>query len=133
MYVFQADTYCDSCGERIAREIDASGDHVAIPEDSEHYPQPAVEEETDAPDHCADAGDCLESVDLGDYGLAPDAEMVGAESRRIGALLSDGLTDEGVAYLAEMLAEESRTPYQSALHNYWREEFADYLEDEDDN
>lgn len=123
MYVYQADTWCDSCGADIIRTLESEGYVPTIPDDSDHWPQSAAEEETDGPDHCASAGECLEAIDLADYGFAPDASLYGAESRKIGALLSPDLTEAGYAYLAEMLAESDPTPYQRALHALWREAF----------
>ena len=129
MYVYNADTYCDSCGDRIREELTAAGlapkdagDEYSY--DSDDFPKYAAEEATDGPDHCA-SENCLAAVDLREYGLASDAVMVGAETPTIGALLSDGLMD--TSYLREMLDEPARTPYQEALHRYWREIFADEL------
>lgn len=134
MFIYQADTYCDSCGERIRAELTAEGYAPEDPDDewsydSDNYPKPASEEETDGPDHCAGRGECLEGIDLGEYGLGTDDELIGAETRTIGALLSDGLTPEGVSYLRDMLSDRSLplTPYQRALHRYWEEVFAEYL------
>ena len=93
--------------------------------------------ESDSPCHCASGGECLEGISLADYGLIgkrrwyfpfsrKGPKLYGAESVTVGAILS-GLTDYGADYLAEMLAEDNPTPYQSALFELWREEFADYL------
>lgn len=129
MYVYAADTWCDSCGERLRREIAEQGlapaDHDDVYVDSDHWPQPALEESTDGPDHCAAYADCLEAVDLDAYGSIP--YLLGAEAPKVGALLSDGLTEYGVEYLREMLSEKHPTPYQRALHAFWREAFADEL------
>ncbi|PWU23555.1 MAG: hypothetical protein C5B48_08410 [Candidatus Rokuibacteriota bacterium] len=150
MYVYQADTYCDSCGERIreqlsraVRELDGFDRKYVIaaglagvptdPDDessydSDDYPKgPYPEEPTDGPDHCASVSECLEPVDLADYGLEPDAQLHGAESRYIGALLNDELTADGVEYLRELLSEQDLTPYQVALHRFWREQFSSEL------
>lgn len=131
MFVFQADTYCDSCGEAIRARLNRDiPDYVpADPSDlysydSDHYPKPADEDATDYPDHCAAGGECLEGIDLGAYGLDPEDLLVGAETRKVGAILSDGLTSEGMAYTVEMLTRaEPLTPYQRALHHLWRETF----------
>jgi hypothetical protein len=147
MYVYCADTYCDSCGLELIADLERQGVKPwpsADCPDSDHWPVSAIEEETDGPDHCAAYGECLEGIDLHGYGLADDAEMIGAEMPVIGALLSDGLTDAGVSYLRELLDDSpihytrgigsgaihvrTLTPYQEALHTYWREVFADYLD-----
>ncbi len=128
MYAYNADTYCDACGDKLRAELDAQC--VADEDDSNGYPQWVRGEPTDSPDHCASVADCAgESVDLREYGASADA-LVGAESCVIGELLSDELTDDGADYLREMLTD-SRTPYQTALHRFWRESFADYLDSED--
>jgi hypothetical protein len=133
MYVYRADTYCDSCGARLRAGLIVSGLAPADPDDewtydSDDFPKgPVAEEPTDSPDHCASGDECLEAVHLGRYGLLPLAPLFGAEEARIGALLSDGLTDAGLAWLAETLAETDLTPYQRALHAYWSEAFADEL------
>lgn len=136
MYVYQADTWCDSCGAMIAEGL--RNDGVADSGDSDGYPQgPYPEEETDSPNHCASEENCLEAINLGDWGLAPDAELYGAETRKIGAITNDGLTDAGEAYLREMLEPDeihytrgigsgathvrTFTPYQEALHALWKE------------
>ncbi len=149
MFVYSADTYCDSCGERIRAELAAQGFAPEDPSDeysydSDNFPKgPVPEESTDGPDHCASGVDCLEPLDLLDYGLELRDPLHGAESTHIGALLSDGLTDAGVEYLLEMLAPDeihytrgigsgathtrTLTPYQVALHRYWCEAFSDEI------
>lgn len=117
MYVFNADLWCDACGRHIA-ETDSS---LIDTGDSDDFPQYAPEGETDSPGHCASGRDCLEPEDLGCYGLAPGAVLVGAESRLIGGWLGEDLTEHGREYLAELLAEPDPTPYQAALHAFWRE------------
>jgi len=125
MFVYCADTWCDSCGERLRREIAEQGlapadwDDVYV--DSDSWPQPALEEATDGPDHCAASEDCLEPVDLLPYGQGLFTPS------HIGAPTNDGLTAEGVSYLQEMLGEPSPTAYQQALHAYWRELYRDEL------
>jgi hypothetical protein len=133
MFVYQADTYCDSCGHALRENLTDAGLAPLDPDDeysydSDDFPKgPVADEAWDYPNHCASARDCLEPITLVEYGLSTSAEMFGAESHLIGALLTESLTDEGIAYLAEMLAEEPRTPYQEALHRFWREVFAEEL------
>ena len=150
MYIYLADTYCDSCGEKITADLIASGQAPENPRDeysydSDEFPKGSYPAEAcDYPNHCGSAGDCLEAIDLGEYGLADNAPMFGAETRKVGALLSEDLTEDGANYLREMLREPQTltysrgigsgaihtrelTPYQNALHTFWREVFADYL------
>jgi hypothetical protein len=123
MYAYQAELYCDACGERLERELAAAG--VTDSGDSDEYPQGAPAGETDAPNHCASGAECLEAVELEAYGLEPGAELHGAETRRIGALLDETLTPDGREYVLELLAWPQPTPYQRALHRLWRETYAD--------
>lgn len=128
MYAYQADTYCDSCGAAIARQLLANpADAVILKDDSDHFPQYAQEEAVDYPDHCASGSECLEAIDLTDYGLRNVTRLYGSEERKVGAILNNGLTEHGEAYLKEMLSEPLRTPYQVALHKLWREVFSGVL------
>lgn len=129
MFVYQAETFCDSCGEWIRADLLAMGEAPA--RDSDEWPQgPFPEEPTDSPDHCASGRECFEGIHLGAYGLADDAPLYGAESRVIGALLSDGLTEEGGSYVAlEAFDNPDPTPYQSALHRLWWESFSSEVQE----
>jgi hypothetical protein len=125
MYAYHAELYCDACGERLERELQAAG--VSDSGDSDQYPQGAAEGESDGPNHCASGAECLQPLELELYGLAPGAELYGAETRRIGAWLDESLTDYGREYLRELLDESEPTPYQRALHRFWREVYAEQL------
>jgi hypothetical protein len=133
MYVYQAETYCDACGERVREDLTREGFAPADPADeysydSDEFPKGSLPSEaTDSPDHCASGSECLQGIDLGEYGLAPDAPLYGAEVRTIGAVTNDGLTDHGVSWLRETLAETRLTPYQRALHTLWRETYREEL------
>ena len=132
-YVYQAALWCDSCGEKLRATLTAAGSAPADPDDddsydSEDFPKySGADLETDTPDHCAAGRRCLEGIDLHNYGLGVRPRLFGAETRSIGALLPDGLTDDGVAWLRERFAEKHRTPYQRALYRFWRAAFADCL------
>lgn len=124
MYVYQAARYCDECGNALRREVR----HNAGSLDSDEFPQYADDdEEQDGPNHCESGADCLDPIDLSAFGLAENATLFGAESRKIGALVGTALTEDGVAYLQDLLAEIPNTPYQLAVKACWREVFADYL------
>jgi hypothetical protein len=133
MYTYQADIWCESCGRRIMEDLEREHpDEIpADPSDlysfdSDEYPKPAVPGEIDYPGHCAAGAECIEALDLRPYGAREDA-LVGAETVSIGALIEDQLTDHGAEYLRELLSESDPTPYQAALHKFWRAAFADYL------
>lgn len=77
-YIYQADTYCDGCGDEIRAEIadppaDPNDEHTY---DSDEYPKVAdVEnEEADAPCHCARCHAFLHNPLTGDgYGYVQEA------------------------------------------------------------
>ena len=131
MYIYQADVWCDSCGERIRADLRGAGKvpTYARPWDSDDWPDGGYpdDEATDCPQHCAAGDECLDPIDLTEWGLPADARMLGAATARIGALLGTGLTNYGVEGLRDMLEEPAPTEYQQALHRFWKDAFADYL------
>lgn len=63
-YIFQADVYCDECGEAIRRNLAEVAPEDALDRhshDSEDYPKGAAveQDEADCPQHCADCGEFL--------------------------------------------------------------------------
>lgn len=124
-YMYNAALYCDSCGQLLVKEARRNGDEDYG--DSDGFPQSVLSGETDSPSHCDSREECLEPLDLTQWGLDIDDPLYGAESRVIGALIDERLTEDGVSYLKEMLDEPAPTPYQRALHDFWRAAYADYL------
>lgn len=131
LYTYQADLYCAACGDRIRAGLPLPPGADADDEttyDSDDYPKPFYgTNESDSIDHCASGVECLTAIDLGAFGLAPDAPLYGMESRLIGAALTDDLTSEGCVYIAGLIQEPARTPYQEALHQCWRDLYGDQL------
>lgn len=89
-YIYQADVWCDECGEHIKGELIRAGKAPATPEDersfdSDQFPKycDATSEESDTPQNCA-SGNCA-----GAYGT----------------FLENPLTQEGYCYTKEMLDE----------------------------
>jgi len=147
-YMYQAALYCDACGRKLIAELIANGklppgaainvdvddEDVSFSLDDRAYDSDAFpkfvgdhsDESADSPQHCASDEACENALDLTRYGAIP--ELHGAETRRIGAWLENPLTREGMRDLADMLdeARPSRTPYQAALHAFWREAYGDY-------
>lgn len=89
-YIYQADVWCDACGERICAELDAEGRRPAEPDDqhtydSDDYPKQfdAESDEADGPQNCA-SGNCA-----GTYGT----------------FLQNPLTQHGYEHLQGMLNE----------------------------
>lgn len=97
--------------------------------DSDDWPKYIGEiGECDTVYHCESESDCLNAISLYDYGLKPSDKLYGMENNLIGELISNKLSVYGIDDLKEML-EKDRTPYQKALHEFWREVFSNYLED----
>jgi hypothetical protein len=111
-YIYQADVWCDSCGEHIKAELDREN---KTPEDvddessfdSDEYPKhyDAESEESDGPENCAD-GRCGGFSNGSSYGT----------------FLQNQLTQEGYRYLKGMLDGHGAT-----LPEYAKE-WADYYQ-----
>jgi len=136
MYIYQASLYCNSCGEAIREQLQKEGKSPADPDDensydSDNYPKYVGEEsESDSIDHCESRGNCLEAIDLQEYGLKADDPLYGIEAHEIGALLTTSLTTEGWNWLNDVLHEancpncgQNKTPFQKALYKLWIENF----------
>lgn len=150
VYMYQAALYCAECGEKLMRDLVSQGklpggilvgidgerltiDLDETTYDSDDFPKYCHEEgASDSPSHCASDAECENALDLTKYGDIP--ELHGAETRKIGAWLENDLTSEGEAALIEMVSEENPTPYQAALHAFWREVYdsVDFPSDEED-
>ncbi len=113
-YIYQADTWCDDCGEHIKADI--AREHPELvpddPEDessfdSDQYPKQydATNEESDSPQNCT-SGNC--------------ADM--ANGQNYGTFLENQLTSEGYKYLKGMLDGHGATLPQFA------QEWADYYQ-----
>lgn len=98
-YIYQADVWCDACGNHIKAELEREG---KVPEDIEdessfdsgEYPKryDAESEESDGPENCAD-GKC------GGF----------ANGQSYGTFLQNRLTAEGYRYLKGMLDNHGAT------------------------
>jgi len=121
MYVYNADLYCDDCGEGIAAHLFERG--AEDTGDSDAYPQSTIESESDSPNHCACGAECHNRVDLTAYGLTEEDRRETGAPRYVGALIEEDLTEDGVAYAREMIEDGDASPYQRALHRFWRESY----------
>lgn len=99
-YIYQADIWCDSCGQQIRQQLKADGKAPKDPSDeysydSDDYPKYASDDEpVDSPNHCAAHADCLEALELHD-------------GSKVGALVQSNLTSDGVEYVRAAVAEGS--------------------------
>lgn len=107
-YIYQADLYCDTCGESIIRFLRAEG--FEDNGDSDKFPQPCgfektgVDIEGDSPHHCGFHKNCLDPLILG--------------GEEYGQLVTEQLTTEGRHWVYETHME-GPTP----LTRYWMERF----------
>jgi hypothetical protein len=66
-YIYQADVYCEPCGDALRRRLDKQGKTPTDPSDessydSDQYPKgPYYNQEADGPEHCARCGTFLEN------------------------------------------------------------------------
>lgn len=95
MYIFDAECYCDECGEaikkRILKELNKKPSDFADERnfDSSEFPKgPSDDEaESDCPEHCASQEDCLNPTEI--------------EGELYGHFFENNLTDAGVQYIKE--------------------------------
>lgn len=59
MFVYQADTYCDRCGENMADEL---APEVEDTGDTDDFPQYASDGEADCPNHCSDCEELIHEI-----------------------------------------------------------------------
>lgn len=110
MYTYQADVWCDSCGEAIKERLDAEGKAPADPDDeytydSDDYPKYASEGEADSPQFCAAGSECIGRVDLADY--VRGAARLPESLRYVGCPM-EGLTADGADYLRDLIKSNKR-------------------------
>jgi hypothetical protein len=117
-YIFNADVYCDDCGEDIRRTIDAAGNAPADPDDehsydSGEYPKCSggCSDESDCPDHCGSGEDCINAHEF------PDGW-------KIGVWLGNALTTDGENYVKEAVRDGGE------VAELWAK-YYDYLDFED--
>ena len=112
MYIYQADCFCDDCGEAIKAAIAAEG---KAPEnsddestyDSDEYPKGPFSDDdaSDGPQHCGSGESCFNAVEL-------------PSGHKIGMLLGTSLTDYGVNYLRNVIRDGGE------VADYWQREFS---------
>lgn len=114
-YSYASEHWCDSCGESIQRDLDAKG--IEDTGDSNDYPQyfDGSIQETDAPCHCASNEECLEAEHLGTNWNQSSGEST---EHKIGAIVCERLTSEGVDYVKTVLKEK-----ESSVAYFWKNFF----------
>jgi hypothetical protein len=112
-YIYQADLYCNSCGQEIIDRLTLECKAPEDPEneysyDSDDFPKyvDAESEESDSPQHCGNHEDCLEAETL-------------PNGRKIGALLGTCLTSYGLEYVLDCIKNDPN----SEVVAFWKEQF----------
>lgn len=119
-YIYQADLWCDDCGEMIRERITREGFSPTDPNDentydSDEFPKYSADPgPSDSPCHCAAGRQCVNRFRIG---------VRGGEVKRGGqivpALVGDVLTSYGVQYVRE----SADTP----LGKWWARAFSDQM------
>jgi hypothetical protein len=88
-------------------------------QDSTSWPQAADDGggEADSVQHCGSGEDCLNPCEVDHEGM----------TTKVGAILGNPLTSEGVADLIRMVSDPKASPYQKALHDCWKGVY-DYID-----
>ena len=98
IYVYNADIYCEDCGDAIRDRIRDEGLHPADPDDESTYdsdefpkgPFPDGGGEADSPQHCGSGEGCLNAFWI-------------SQGRKVGAFLENPLTSWGKEYVREAI------------------------------
>lgn len=116
--IYQADCYCDDCADEIRKQIQNDGKAPEEPDnessyDSDEYPKRmSDDEEADTPQHCGCGEECLNAIKL-------------PSGRKVGALLSDNLTTDGVNYVKKYIDADPEG--KNEVTQLWAEHFSYYL------
>lgn len=119
-YIYNADIYCEDCGEAIKADLIAKGNAPENPDDettfdSDDFPKgPFEDEASDFPQHCGAGADCLNATVLSD-------------GTKIGVFLENPLTTDGRNYVKEKINEKP-----NEINRLWAEHY-DLLPDEDED
>ena len=117
MYIYQADCFCDDCGKVIRVHLNAQGKKPKNVEDersydSDVYPKYAGPDddhgESDTPCHCGKGENCLNAENIPGFG-------------KVGKLLGTNLTQEGVNYVRESMAQ--RDFETNKVTRFWASRF----------
>ncbi len=91
-YIYQADIYCDDCGNEIKRQCmqhERRTRDILSRRDSEQWPQEVIgSNESDCPQHCGAGSSCPNFIRLED-------------GTKVGMFLENELTQEGYEYIRD--------------------------------
>lgn len=114
-YIYNAEIFCEDCGEKIREDLTAAGKAPANPDDehtydSSEYPKGPISDgggESDCVQHCGCGPDCINAIELDD-------------GTKVGVLLENPLTSDGV----EQLKESIRADPDNEVIKLWIEHYA---------
>lgn len=120
-FIYNADIYCDDCGQKICDELKAANKAPADTSneslwDSDDYPKYAEPEATDTPQHCGCGSKCINRFRVGAKG-----NIVKTGGTLVGDLITEELTSYGVQYVVE--ANDRGNP----LARYWANVFDEQI------
>jgi hypothetical protein len=116
-YIYQADVWCDDCGEAICQRLKREGKAPADPTDewtfdSDEYPKRAGDaDEMDTPQHCASGEYCVNAI------MLPSGEKVG--------YLFSEFTLDGMEYVKESAAEAEEGFGSKEVVALWQQHYRD--------
>lgn len=118
VYIYQADLYCEECGEDIKRRMrrwenppGARSEETFDSDEMPKGPNGSGGGESDSPCHCASREDCLNAITLSD-------------GTKIGCWLENDLTQEGVRSLQESIRERPDNEVIQLWQEWYSEELA---------
>ena len=120
-FIYNADIYCDECGQKICDELRAAGKAPADTSneslwDSDDYPKYAEPEATDTPQHCGCGSKCVNRFRVGVKG-----NIVKTGGTLVSALITEELTSYGVDYVIEAVSRGN------PLSRYWAKVFDEQI------
>jgi len=118
-YAYQADLICEDCGNDIIERLEKKG--VEDTGDSDDFPQGPHSDgggESDSPQHCGNGRNCINKIHV------PGGATIGCP-------LGNSLTNDGVKYLRDTLADDiiSTSSHHRKIGRLWARIYSDYLRD----
>lgn len=136
-YIYKADIFCEACGKKIRKALDADGKKPEDVDDEASYdsddypkgPYPDGGGEADTPMHCGSGADCEESQDLELQEALP-----GIRDKRldgVGLFLENPLTRDGERYVEEAAEDDPDSPIVQLWCEFYEIEIPEADEEDD--
>lgn len=138
-YVYNADLFCEQCGERIREALNKEGKAPEDPEDEKSYdsddypkgPYPDGGGDADAPVHCGSGEDCLGVETIGTMEEIPGIREPN-HPLKVGLFLQNPLTRDGIRYVEEAVEDDPESPVVKLWADFYEIEIPEEEEGEDD-